>query len=164
MTSSVLTIGTLSLAGMVTTALFVVPMVGDNVAEKAAKRDEDTPALVLASVDDDNDDADDIFGVRITAGTDTGTNTGGPTTGPGTDTGTGGATTGPGTDTGTGGVNSGPGNAEDGHHADRSGPSGPDNSGPGNAEDTMTMGDDNSGSGHSGGDDSGGGDSSGHGG
>jgi hypothetical protein len=153
MNGSVLTIGTLSLAGMVTTALFVVPMVGDNVAEKAAKRDEDTPALVLASTDDNgNDDADDIFGARITSGTNNDAATAGTNTG----TNTGGATTSAGTDTGTGGVNRGPGNAEDGHHADRSGPSGADNSGSGNADDPMTMGDDSGGD-DSGGDDSGGG-------
>ena len=80
MNTNVLQIGTLSLAGMVTTALFVVPMVGDNIAEKAVKRDDDTSAVVLASGDDDNDDADDRFGARTggtnldnTAGTNTGT-------------------------------------------------------------------------------------------
>ena len=49
MSTNVLQIGTLSLAGMVTTALFVVPLVGDNVAEKAVKRDDDVPAVVLAA-------------------------------------------------------------------------------------------------------------------
>jgi len=60
MSPNVLQIGTLSLAGMVTTALFVVPMVGDKLPrrETGDPRRNQEEARADHS-DDDNDDADD---------------------------------------------------------------------------------------------------------
>ncbi|MFL6002839.1 MAG: hypothetical protein ACJ72P_08540 [Nocardioides sp.] len=147
MNTNILQIGTLSLAGMVTTALFVVPMVGDNVAEKpVVKRDDDVPSVVLAAGDDNNDDnADDRFGARTAGhGLDNRVNTNlDNTAGTNADN-----TAGTNTGTGHGGVdNSGP-SARSGHNAMNSGR---DDHG-GGAE----FGDDNGGSGQEFGDDNGG--------
>jgi hypothetical protein len=74
MITKILSVSTLGVAGLVTVGLLSLQGGAVGAADDAAKRDEDTPDLVLVADDDDDDTNDDT---RSRTGTNTGqTNTG----------------------------------------------------------------------------------------
>lgn len=74
-----LRVGTLGLAGLVTTGLLALPLSSASAGDQVLKRDEDTPDVVL--VNDDDDDDETGVNARSAASNDTNTRTGADNTG-----------------------------------------------------------------------------------
>ena len=69
MKRTTLTVGSVGIAGLVTTGLLALPVNAALADDTAVKRDEDTPDVVLVADDDDDDTADRTGGfTRNTSG------------------------------------------------------------------------------------------------
>jgi hypothetical protein len=86
MNTKLLSLGTLSVAGVVAAGALAFPTAAAWSDDDAVKRDEDTPDVVLVA-DDDDDDTGARGDATNTGNTNTGTNTGNTNTGTGTSSG-----------------------------------------------------------------------------
>lgn len=86
MNTKLLSIGTLSVAGVVAAGALAFPTASAWADEDAVKRDEDTPDVVLVA-DDDDDDSNARGDATNSGNTNSGTNTGNTNTGTGTNSG-----------------------------------------------------------------------------